>query len=103
VFRAIKGVTHDDLAQFGEGVNVTEHAVEHIEQPLQVVLGVACRTWTQGLEQAFPLCGSNASPVLLERAVPLSLCLYVHGTSSYTSDSDSVLDGRNETFLYRGA
>jgi hypothetical protein len=51
VFRAIKGITHDDLAQFGEGVDVTELR--------QIVLGVTCRTGTQRFEQAFALGGSD--------------------------------------------
>ena len=45
VFRVIKRVTHHDLAQFGHGVDITEHAVEQVEEPLQVVVGIACRTW----------------------------------------------------------
>ena len=41
MFRAIKGVAHDDLAQFGPGVHIAEHAVEQVEQSLQIVMGIA--------------------------------------------------------------
>jgi hypothetical protein len=51
----IKGIAHDDLAQFGHRVDVAEHAVEQVEQPLQVVVGIACWTRAKGFEQAFAL------------------------------------------------
>src|SRR6266566_3756202 len=55
VLRAIERVTHDDLAQFGHRVDIAEHAVEQVEQPLQVVVGIACWNRTKGFKQAFAL------------------------------------------------
>src|ERR1700682_1972436 len=52
VFGAVKGVTDDDLAQFGRRVDMAEQAVEHVEQPLQVIVGIACRARSEGSEQA---------------------------------------------------
>ena len=40
VLGAIEGVTHDDLAQFGQRINITEHAIQEIQETLQVVMGV---------------------------------------------------------------
>ncbi len=36
VLRAIKRVTHDDLAQLGFAVDIAEHAVEQVQETLQV-------------------------------------------------------------------
>jgi len=42
VFGAIKGVAHHDLAQFSHRVDIAEHTIEHVEQSLQVIVGIAC-------------------------------------------------------------
>ncbi len=46
MFRAIKWVAYDDLTQFSHRVDIAEHAIEQVEQALQVVVGIARRTRT---------------------------------------------------------
>src|SRR5260221_4820743 len=50
---AVEWVAHDDLAQLGHRVDITEHAVKQVEQALQVIVGIACRARPKGFEQAF--------------------------------------------------
>ena len=54
-FGAIKGVAHHNLAQFCHRVDIAEHTVEQVEEPLQVVVGIACRACAKGFEQPFAL------------------------------------------------
>jgi len=43
------------MGQFGFCVDMAEHAIEQIEQPLQIIMGIALRIRTKGLEQASAL------------------------------------------------
>src|SRR6266567_2493483 len=54
--RAIKGITDDNVTEFGRAVDVAVHAVEQVEKAFKVIVGVPCRTRAEGLEQALAFC-----------------------------------------------
>src|SRR5712691_4211124 len=55
-FRAIKGIAHDNVTQFGRGIDVAVHSVEQVEKSFKVVVGISCWTRTEDLEQALAFC-----------------------------------------------
>ena len=73
MLRAIKRVAHDDLAQFGFCIDIAEHAIEQIEQPLQIVMSITCWIWPKGLEQASSLRRCNLLHAL-HHLSPLLFC-----------------------------
>src|SRR5579859_6556156 len=62
--RAIKRIADDNVTEFGRAIDVAVHAVEQVEKAFEVVVGVPCRTRTEGLEQALAFC----------RCQPLCIC-----------------------------
>ncbi|HJT55496.1 MAG TPA: hypothetical protein VJ761_03295 [Ktedonobacteraceae bacterium] len=57
------------MTEFGRGIDVAVHTVEQIEKSFEVIIGVPCRTRTEGLEQALTF--GRCEPVSICHLVPL--------------------------------